>query len=81
MRPLSTDAYKLMHEGILALSQVEENGMRVDTEYLAQKMKDTKETIQQMEHDIKQDEVFKVWKKRFKDKAGWTVVIIGKSVV
>lgn len=68
MRPLSTDAYKLMHEGILALSQVEENGMRVDTEYLAQKMKDTKEAIQQMEHDIKQDEVFKVWKKRFKNK-------------
>ena len=35
MTPVNLDAYHLMHEGTLALSRAEQNGLRIDVEYLS----------------------------------------------
>ena len=34
MKPISLNAYKLFHDGALALADVEMNGMRIDVDYL-----------------------------------------------
>lgn len=59
------DAYQLLHEGSLALSTVESNGICIDTEYLQKAIKQTARKIKEQTEDIKNDEIFKTWKKRF----------------
>ena len=34
IQPINHEGYKLFHEGCIALSQVEANGIRIDTDYL-----------------------------------------------
>ena len=59
------DAYKLMHEGVLALAQVEANGMKIDLNYLDNALKENSKKIAVLSEEIKSDKVVKVWKKRF----------------
>ena len=59
------DAYKLMHDGILALSRVEENGMCVDTERLEKTIARVSKRIKGIESELKQDDVWRLWKRRF----------------
>ena len=39
MRPITSEAHKLFHEGAIALSMVESNGIRIDTDYLKKAIK------------------------------------------
>jgi DNA polymerase-1 len=59
------DAYKLLHEGVLALAEVEANGMRIDENYLDMVLEDTRLKIIELSEQIKTDKVAKVWRKRF----------------
>jgi len=59
------DAYKLMHEGVLALAQVEANGMRIDLDYLNNALKENSKKIAILSEEIKSDKVVRIWKKRF----------------
>lgn len=58
-----------MMEGQQALSHVESNGMRIDTDYLNRMMVETADLLVKMEADLKQDEVWHTWKKIYGDKA------------
>lgn len=68
LRPAKPEAYRLFHEGILALSQVEQNGVCIDTEYLDQAIREITERIQQAEAELKRDEIYKTWRKHYGDK-------------
>lgn len=59
------DAYKLFHDGTVALSQVEANGIRVDLKYLDKAIDDTKQKIKEGIAALKADPVFSQWKRRF----------------
>jgi DNA polymerase-1 len=59
------DAYDLIHQGVIALSQVESNGIKIDVDYLNQAMKDITVEIKEKSELLKEDKVYKTWRKRF----------------
>lgn len=63
------DARRLFMEGQEALSQVESNGMRIDTAYLDRMIIESADKISQMEVDLKKDEVWQQWKKKYGEDA------------
>ncbi len=69
LRPISSEGYKLFHEGTLALSQVEHNGMRIDTKYLGRTIKKLDKKIAQLSNEMKESaecrRVYKTWRKRY----------------
>ena len=65
MRPAAPAAYRLLHDGCIALSIVEANGMRIDTEHLETTTKKLQYEIQELETDLRSDPVFKTWKRHF----------------
>lgn len=65
---LRLDAYDLLHEGTIALSQVEAHGMRIDVEYLDDVMAETKDEIRKVEEAVRADPIWTTWRKRFGDK-------------
>lgn len=72
IKATTKDAYKLLHQGTLALSQVERNGIRIDVKYLQHAIDKTKQMIRRMESDLKTDpeckEVYKAWRKHYGEK-------------
>ncbi len=69
MKPVTDPAYLLMHQGVLALSQVEANGIRVDTRYLQRAVRKTTHRIQKLTSLMKEDEVWKRWRRRYGHRA------------
>lgn len=61
MIPYTREAYELLHRGTLALAVVEENGFRVDLEYLASAVRKTNHRIERVKQSLMADEVWKVW--------------------
>ena len=49
MIPYKKSAYDLLHKGTLALSIVEENGLRIDEEYLNNAIKKTEREIKSLQ--------------------------------
>jgi len=64
-RSYDSSGYRLLHEGCIALSQVETNGMRIDVDYLNRAIAHTKRKIEKILYEIGHDKIFKVWKKEF----------------
>jgi len=69
MIPLNNDAYRLMHEGCLALSEVEANGLRIDEDRLKQNLAKCERRVARAERRIKSDPRWKTWQKKFGQKA------------
>jgi len=69
MIPTTRDAYRLMHDGALALAEVESHGMRIDTKRLDETIKRTTKQIDRLTEQLKEDEVWRAWKKRYGIKA------------
>jgi len=63
------EAYRLFHDGVIAFAGVEENGIRIDTDYLDNEITRTKRRIKKGEDHLKKSDVWKAWKKRFGGKA------------
>ncbi len=63
------EALQLLFDGQQALSVVEQAGVRVDKSYLDGAILDAEKQIADLEAQMKSDKVWKVWKKRFGDKA------------
>ena len=63
MKPITKAGYNLLHEGSLALAQVEANGIRMDTDYLQRAIEHTGKRILKLQVDMKADSVYKTWKK------------------
>lgn len=68
MKATTPAAYKLFHEGSLALAQVEASGMRIDVDYLAKAMEDVRGKASRLESELKEDKVYRTWRKRYGDK-------------
>ena len=63
--PQLRDAYCLFHEGILALSQVETDGIRVDVPYLDRALVEIEEKIKALRERLRTHEVGRKWQRHF----------------
>jgi len=68
LRPATPEAIQLFHEGILALSQMEQTGILIDEGYLERAIKKVSYQIKQLEEKIMDDPIAKKWRKRFSSK-------------
>lgn len=67
--PATEKAYKLLHDGSLALAHVEAAGMRVDVEYLENSIKDSGARIKKISKQLKNDDLYRKWRKMYGSKA------------
>lgn len=67
-KPITHEGYKLFHEGCIALSQVEANGIKIDTKYLAQAKAKCQRKIDRLQQKLFEDKIYKIWKHKFKSK-------------
>lgn len=65
MKANRRDAYQLFHEGILALSNVEANGIRIDVDYLNRKIASTDKKINRLQERLRKDKIYTTWRKEF----------------
>ncbi len=70
-QPNTPDGYRLLHEGAIALAEVECNGMCVDEAYLDLAYKQTMERVVVMKDDLVKSEVAKTWRNRFRGKTNF----------
>lgn len=59
------DGYKLLHQGAIALSEVEANGMRIDVKYLDKTIKSMAKRIKKLETNLRGCEEYKLQRRRF----------------
>lgn len=67
LNPRTKEAYKLIHDGILALAEIERNGMRVDVDYCIKQKDHLTRRIERLEQKILSDENVKDWKKAYRN--------------
>lgn len=72
MIPVTVDAAQLLRRGTLTLSRIESNGVRVNVDYLNSTIKETGERIKVLEKEMKKDDVYRLWVKRFGNSANLT---------
>jgi len=68
MRPTTKQAYKLLHDGGIALSHIEANGMRIDERYLHHAIKSTNGKIKRLTEEIKKDKIYRIWRRTYGEK-------------
>lgn len=66
---LRQEGYHLLHEGVIALSEVEANGIRIDIGRIAATEEDLTARIKRLRRDLEQTDVWRLWHKRFGAKA------------
>ena len=69
MKQTVTDAYRLMHNGAKALAIVESNGMRIDVDRMDATIADVGERIKLLVEELKNDVIWKTWKRLHGQKA------------
>jgi DNA polymerase I-like protein with 3'-5' exonuclease and polymerase domains len=62
MQPTTLDAYRLLHDGILAFANAEQQGMRIDIDYCNRKMSFLTRKIAKLEQEFKESKFFYHWK-------------------
>ena len=67
--PYSHEAYNLLHEGAIALAEVEHDGIRVDEEYLDRADSRLRQRISRLQNNLQKSEVMKLWRETFGQKA------------
>lgn len=68
MKFTSPEAYKLLHDGVQTLSQIEANGIAIDVEYLDRTLEEMGQQIKDLETRMRKSEVGRVWKREYHDK-------------
>lgn len=66
--PNTLEAYKLLHEGTLALCHAEQAGLRIDMDYVEKKSKHLTRQIDRIENNFKESQFFKDWQRSSKVK-------------
>jgi len=59
--PRTQEAYKLFHDGILALARAEEQGIRINMEYVTRKIRKLNREMEVLEEEFKESSLFKHW--------------------
>ncbi|MDE2095784.1 MAG: hypothetical protein KGL39_00890 [Patescibacteria group bacterium] len=62
-------AYQLLQDGAMAFAAMEHAGIHIDVDYLERTTKRIIKKIARLQEQLKQDEIWKVWEKRFGAKA------------
>jgi len=65
LHPMTHQAVNLMHEGILTLSKIEANGMRIDTSWLKSQHEELTNKIDQLTQEILSTDEVKLWQKKY----------------
>ena len=68
MEPCRPEAYDLMHYGMLALSQVEANGIQIDLKYLKETKEKLTTTVRECSQRLRSHAHWSKWRKRFGEK-------------
>lgn len=69
MKATRQDAHQLMHEGTLALANVEHNGFKVSFDNIHRSIRKCNSRIEKLEDKIHRDPIWKEFKKHYGDKA------------
>lgn len=69
MKPINNQAHKLLLDGCEALSQVETNGIRIDTDYLNKAIRKTSMQISEITDGLKQHKIYRTWRRQYGSKA------------
>jgi len=69
MKATTKDAYKLMHDGAIALSQMEANGICIDVDLLEKTTVKVAKKIKTIQEELEKDELWKEWLKVYRKKA------------
>lgn len=59
------DGYNLLHKGVLALAEVEANGMRIDIPYLDKAIEETTARIKHLEGKLRECEEYRLQRRQF----------------
>jgi len=62
------EAIALLHEGQMALADMESHGIRIAKDYLEQTMQECTNRIKEVESEMMRDSVYRLWLRRFGDK-------------
>ncbi len=65
MKPITNQAYKLLHDGCVALSQVEANGIHINVDYLERAIDNTGTRITELSNSLKKYKIYRVWRKTY----------------
>jgi DNA polymerase-1 len=65
LTPSTHAGYELFHEGILALSQMESDGIRVDVDYLDKAIASSDIKIKALRDKLRTHDIGRMWQKRF----------------
>ena len=68
MKPITNQAYKLLHQGAISLSQVEANGIRMDVDYLNKSIHSTGLQIKEISDKLKRHKIYKTWRREYGSK-------------
>lgn len=66
------EGYQLLHDGLIELSKVEANGIRIDLGRLEHTKQRLTRKLRELKGEMETDEVWKIWRKRFGEKANMT---------
>ncbi|MFA5432329.1 MAG: DNA polymerase [Candidatus Paceibacterota bacterium] len=69
LTPNLPEAYKLLHDGILAFARAEQEGMRIDVDYCLKKKKYLDRKIDRIEQKIRKTKFFMHWERVYGAKA------------
>jgi len=69
VKATTKEAYQLLHAGSIALAQVEANGIKIDVAYLNKSVEEAAQRIKDTQAKLMNSDVWKAWKKRFREKA------------
>jgi DNA polymerase I-like protein with 3'-5' exonuclease and polymerase domains len=61
MKPISIEAYNLLHDGILAFARAEQQGIRIDVDYCQQTQERLTRRITAYENEFKESNFYKHW--------------------
>lgn len=65
-RPTTKEAYSLIHQGILALADVEANGIAIDVNYCNRKVKQLDAKIAYLQKRTEKSDIIKAWKRHYR---------------
>lgn len=62
-------AYRLWHEGALALAEIQRNGIKIDEDRLNAAIADSAALIKELKADLRASAIFTAWRRKFGEKA------------
>ena len=65
MLPTQSEAYKLFHEGVLALGRAHEHGMQIDVEYCEKKKRQLTKRIKNYKEEFEASAFFAQWRQAY----------------